>query len=163
MFGYHTGLELTPWPCFPSGKILCGLYTAESEYRCLLKVKMRTRAKITLQRSSMSSFLIYYACFPLNLSWAKLFSFFFLVGDSSTWAIAAVSNSFPAHPCPTLDLWLGETALCLWCKQLCGDTDAKMQHPGRGRPVQCADSAAVKKEGWREGRSDAERDKNVSV
>lgn len=55
--------------------------------------------------------LIYYACFPLNLSWAKLFFFFFLVGDSFTWAISAVSNSLPAHPAPSCSVIGGGSLL----------------------------------------------------
>ncbi len=42
-------------------------------------------------------------------SWAKLF--FFLLGDSFTWAISAVSNSFPAHPGPPGSVIGGDSSL----------------------------------------------------
>lgn len=106
-------------------------------------------------------FLIYYACFPLNLSWAKLFFFpsrwFFHLSHLGCFKFIS------RPPCPFWlchwgrqlsvgDAWAGSP------KQICGDAIAK-----RHRGAQCADSACVGKEGWRERRSDAGRDKTVSM
>lgn len=52
-------------------------------------------------------FVIYYACFPLNLSWAKLFS----VPVIFTWAFSAVSNPFPAHPYPPGSVTVGHSSV----------------------------------------------------
>lgn len=94
--------------------------------------------------------------FPLKAQLSKILFFFFSVGILSL----EPSLLFQIHFPPTLPL-----LVCHWGGQLSvGDAWASStKQICRGTGAQCADSACVEKEGWRERRSDAGRDKTVSM
>ncbi len=99
--------------------------------------------------------------FPLKSQLSK--TFFFLAGDSFTWAISAVSNSFPAHLAPSGSVIGGDSSLSVMNGPAHQSKFVVMPLKSDTGGAQCADSACVGKEGWRERRSDAGRDKTVSM
>lgn len=125
------------------------LYAAESECRCFLKIKLRTRAKM-LHKGSMRYFW-FIVTFSLQFSVKQ--RFFLLI-------ILSLVPPFPFQShfrftVPLLALSLGETSFCHWYMdkvQSCKVT------PGGPGP----DSASAE-EGWRGIKTEVGRNKTISM